>query len=249
MASLAPHRKFVTEFEAYAGRGQRFQPTIERELDADLRSLAERLPGADDGLMAVVEFPGPRGVPDLLVVSRGFEALGQRLSADVPYIDSPADCAVVAELSLNRTRTAASVAAASGMSIGQVERRLRALALTGATVPQGAGYRRHPSVEPIGRTYAFEAKVSDWRRGLSQALTYSSWADASVLVLLRAPRDTDELERRCEALNVGLAIRDTWVRRPRIGRPHRSLRLEASERLASEVSRLNSEAFPSGIRL
>jgi hypothetical protein len=235
------------EFEVDTPRGRRFEPTVERELDGDLRALARSLPGAGEGLVAALEFPGPRGVPDLLVVSRGLPALRRRLTSGVPYIESLADCVVVAALNVNRPLSSISVAAATGMSSVQVERRLRALAQLGLVTSHGNGYRRRSDLEPIGRTYAFEAKVSDWRRGLSQALRYSTWCDASSLVLMRAPGDMPSLTVRCANLNIGLAIRDQWIRRPRLGRPQPALRLVASERLAVEVSRLGSEPFASRV--
>lgn len=241
--TAAPSEAEVAEFEVNSGRGQRFEPTLERELDADLRVLASGLPGATEGLLSVVEFPGPRGVPDLLAVAKGFASLRQRLANGAPYIESLADCTVVANLKVNRSVTGVGVATATGMSLEQVERRLRALAHSGLVTVHGQGYRRRPDLEPIGRAYAFEAKVSDWRRGLSQALRYSAWCDASSLVLLRAPSDLGTLIERCTYLDVGLAIRDEWVRKPRLGRPQSPLRLAASERLALEVSRLKSETL------
>jgi len=48
--------------------GRRFEPTVERLLDDDLRRLAERLPGADQGVIISREFPGPRGVADLVAI-------------------------------------------------------------------------------------------------------------------------------------------------------------------------------------
>lgn len=238
MAPAAHRRHGLTEFTARSGGGMRFEPTIERELDDDLRSLAGGLPGGEDGLLAVVEFPGPRGVPDLIAVSRGFDALHRRLASGTPFVESSADCAVIAALDVNRTRSSANVVLRTGMSTEQVARRLRALSHSGIVVPHGTGYRRSAEVEPIGRMYAFEAKVSDWRRGLAQALRYSTWADASSLVLLRPPGNLDALTRRCAEVDIGLAVRSEWIRRPKLGRPRPALRLEASERLALEVSKL-----------
>ncbi len=238
----------VAEFEAPGGRGHRFEPTVERELDADLRTLASGLPGASEGLLGVVEFQGPRGVPDLLVMTRGTAALRRRLQYGVPFIESAADCAVVATLNIKRPLTSRDVASATGMTVEQVERRLRALTHIGIVVAHGQhGYSRRADLEPIGRTYAFEAKVSDWRRGLDQALRYSAWCDASSLVLLRAPSDMSGLIERCNHLDIGLAVRDQWVRRPRLGRPQRALRLAASERLAQQVSCLELEPFAPGV--
>lgn len=244
----AARRPFgITEFEVSGPSGKRFEPTTERQLDADLRSLAERLPGAEKGVVAVVEFPGPRGVPDLLAVTRSFEALDCRLASGPPFIQSAADCAVVTSLDVGRTRSAMNVATTIGMSLPQATRRLRALEVAGAVISHGKGYRRSPAISPIGRMYAFEAKVSDWRRGLDQALRYSTWADASSLVLLRPPGDIADLIEKCTTLDIGLAIRDEWIRRPKLGRPYPPLRLEASERLALELSALRSKPFASSI--
>lgn len=237
----------MAEFESPGGRGQRFEPTAERELDADLRALASGLPGASEGLLGVVEFQGPRGVPDLLVMTRGLGSLRHRLEHGAPFIDSPADCAVVTALNIKRPMTSNSVALATGMSLEQVERRLRALTYAGMVVTHGQGYCRRADLEPIGRTYAFEAKVSDWRRGLDQALRYSAWCDASSLVLLRGPADIVGLIEQCTQLDIGLAIRDEWVRRPRLGRPQPDLRLAASERLALQVSHLELKPFATGV--
>lgn len=245
--ATAPARPAVAEFESPGGRGQRFEPTAERELDMDLRTLASGLPGASEGLLGVVEFQGPRGVPDLLVMTRGAASLNHRLEHGAPFIESLADCAVVAALNVKRPMTSSSVASVTGMSLEQVERRLRTLTHAGMVVPQGPGFCRRADLEPIGRTYAFEAKVSDWRRGLDQALRYSAWCDASSLVLLRAPADLPGLIARCTHLNIGLAVRDEWVRRPRLARPQRDLRLAASERLAMQVSGLDLKPFTPGV--
>jgi len=242
-------RPEVAEFEASGGRGQRFEPTVERELDADLRTLASGLPGASEGLLGVVEFQGPRGVPDLLVMTRGFAGLKRRLENGAPFIENLADCSVVAALNVKRPMTSSCVAALTGMTLEQVDRRLRTLTHAGMVIAQGPGYCRRADLEPIGRLYAFEAKVSDWRRGLDQALRYSAWCEASSLVLLRAPADLDGLVDRCDHLNIGLAIRDEWVRRPRLGQPQRALRLAASERLASQVSKLETKPFGRGVGL
>lgn len=248
--TLADHRPVVlTEFEAHGGRGNRFEPIQERVLDPDLRSLAGQLRSSDTQRLAVAEFSGPRGVPDLLVLAHGFEDLGRRLASGIPFVLSPADCAVAAPLSVNRTMGVGRVAGIAGMSVEQVDRRLRALAGTGAVRPHGSGYRRADVIEPIGRTYAFEAKVSDWRRGLSQAIRYSTWADASSLVLLRPPADFADLLAICINFDIGLAVRDEWVRRPRLVRPQKALRLEASERLAFEVSRKESEPLTNCVAL
>ena len=90
-------------------------------------------------------------------------------------------------------------------------------------------YRRHPDLEPIGHTYAFEAKVADWGKGLTQALRYLAWADSASIVLLDPPKTLTRVTYQCRSLGVGLAVEDTWKVRPRLGRPNQALRLAASE--------------------
>lgn len=180
-------------------------------------------------------------------MTRGLAALERRLDNGAPFIEGLADCAVLAALNVKRPTTSDTVASVTGMSLEQVERRLRALAQVGVVMTSSLGFCRRADLEPIGRTYAFEAKVSDWRRGLDQALRYSAWCDASSLVLLRPPADMVSLIARCNELDIGLAVRDEWVRRPRLGKPQRALRLAASERLARQVSRLQVKPFAHGV--
>lgn len=227
-----PVSHVLREVSAGSRRGRRFEPTVERSLDGDLVTLAMHLPGASEGLALVREFPGGRGVADIVAVTRWQEELRQRIVSPLPFLRNETDCAVVAALSPNQTRTVASLGRRLGMSDEQVTRRLRALVATGHANAHGAGFRRPVGLTPIGRTYALEAKVSDWRQGISQALRYSTWCDAAAVVLLRPPRDLDDVKVRCSALALGLAIGDRWVIRPRIQRPHGGLRLAMSEQWA-----------------
>lgn len=215
--------------------GRRFEPTEERQLDEALRSLAARLPGAADGLILLPEFPGPRGIPDLVAVTKTSPALEARLTMGEPFAVSVAECAVLAATSPNQTRTVVSIAQRLGARIPQIDRRLRELRSKGLVVLAGSGYRRAGPVAPIGRAYAFEAKVSDWRQGLKQAVRYASWCDAAAVVLLNTPRNIAEAKLRCQSMNIGLAIQDRWIIRPRISTPLPSHRLAVSEQIASVV--------------
>ena len=222
--------------------GRRFQPTVERLLDDDLRFLAARLPGAGSGLLLAPEFVGPVGVADLVAVTRSGPALGARLRSQVPFATNVTDCAVLAVLSARRVHTDEFVANRLGMSFEQARRRLASLTARGMTARSGRGYVRDAVLSPLGRSYSIEAKVSDWRRGLSQALRYSSWSDASAVVLLNPPRDLGEATERFRSLGIGLAVRDRWILKPTIGRSDPGLRLAASERLALSV--LNQRPSP-----
>lgn len=234
--SHAPHELF-----GHTRPGRRFEPTVERLLDDDLVTLSTRLPRASNGLAIVREFPGGRGIADVVAVTGWQEPVRQRIALQLPFLLNETDCAVVAALSPNQTRTVPIVAKKLGMSETQLIRRFRPLVTAGYVELSGSGYRRVRGLEPIGRAYALEAKVSDWRQGISQALRYSTWCDASAVVLLKAPRDVSEVKARCILLGLGLAAEGRWLVRPRIGRPHTGLRLAMSEQFAKRI--VESEAF------
>jgi len=216
--------------------GRRFEPIAERQLDGDLRQLAERLPGSGHGLLLAAEVPGPRGVPDLVVTTRAGDSLERRLQSGLTPLLGMTDSVIAAATPIARSLSADSVARRLGMSDRQVATRLRALERSGHVYRDGGGYRRANELQPIGRTYALEAKVTDWRRGLSQALRYSSWCDAAAVVLLDQPRDVAAVAKRFRHLGIGFAVRSTWVVRPRIGRPNAGWRLWASEQTALSVA-------------
>jgi len=216
--------------------GRRFEPVAERELAADLRPLAARLPGASDGLLLIAEMPGPRGVADMVAITHASPGIEERIDAGIPFLENLADCSVVASAMVHRTLSVATISKIAGMSEQQAERRLRSLSRSGHVERVGAGYRRHEQMIPIGRAYAIEAKVSDWQQGIRQALSYSSWCDAASLVLRDGPRDLDEVMNRCRSFGIGLALQSRWLVRPRIGKPRASWRLSVSERMARAVA-------------
>lgn len=244
--TAAPHPQVsgshaLHELLGHTRPGRRFEPTVERLLDDDLVTLSTRLPRASEGLAIVREFPGGRGVADVVAVTGWQESVRKRISLQLPFLLNETDCAVVAALSPNQTRTVPIIAKKIGMSEGQLVRRLRPLVTAGYVEPTGSGFRRVRGLEPLGRAYALEAKVSDWRQGISQALRYSTWCDAAAVVLLKAPRDLSDVKGRCSMLGLGLAADGRWVVRPRIGRPNAGLRLAMSEHFAQRV--VASEAF------
>lgn len=223
------------ELRGHPRPGRRFEPTVERLLDDDLVTLSMRLPRAPEGLAIVREFPGGRGVADVVAITGWQEAVRQRIALNLPFLLNETDSSVVAALSPNQTRTVASLGKKLGMSDEQVLRRLRPLAAAGYVVARGSGFRRVHGLDPIGRAYALEAKVSDWRQGISQALRYSTWCDAAAVVLLKAPRDLADVRARCAMLGLGLAAEGRWIVRPRLGRPHAGLRLAMSEQFVQRI--------------
>lgn len=229
------------EFLGPTRPGRRFEPVAERLLDSDLMTLSMRLPNASRGVAFVREFSGGRGVADAVAVTSWHKGVLDRMALGLPFLLNETDCSIVAAMAANQTRTLSVIARKLGMSESQLTRRLRPLVAGGYVEARGSGYRRVRGLEPIGRSYALEAKVSDWRQGISQALRYSAWCDAAAIVLLRDPRDLDEVRRRCSSLGLGFASDGRWVVRPRIGRPNTGLRLVASELFAQQA--VESQSF------
>lgn len=215
--------------------GRPFLPVRERELDKTVRTVASRLPGAELGLVLGAEFVGPVGVVDLLAVTRVSDGFRQRSNLDVPHITSESDASIVASTHEAATRTPASIAQELGLSSASVGRRLRDLESRGAVFRAGGGFRRTPGLQPVGRAYAIEAKVSDWRRGLAQALKYASWCDAAGVVLLEATSSLDLAKDRFRDFGLGLAVGERWLVRPRIGKPNAGRRLALSERVSAAL--------------
>ena len=226
----------VAELRLPPRAGRPFEPVRERQLDSALRSLARTLPGADGGIVLSPEFVGPRGVVDLLAVTRLGDSLERRLAVGPPFLTSEADCSVVMATLVAATRTSSHIARKLGISERQAERRLRDLTARGFIHRVGAGFRRHPSLVATGRAYALEAKVRDWRRGLEQALRYASWSDAAGVVLLLAPTSPAPVLSIFRSFGIGLAVGDTWLVRPRIGHPDPGRRLLLAESLASGMA-------------
>jgi DNA-binding Lrp family transcriptional regulator len=221
--------------------GRPFLPVLERNLNGHLRSLAHGLPGARQSLILAEEFAGPVGVVDLLAVTRATDALERRRLIGPPFLTSLHDAAVLAALHEHVTRTESHLAQKLGTSISQLRRRLRYLETFGFVRRHGNGFRRSSDLGPAGRAYALEAKVSDWRRGLAQALKYASWCDAASVVLLRAPSDPAVAVAHYSSLGIGLALEDHWLVQPRIGRPNRARRLLLAETVAEAYYRVGSE--------
>ncbi|ALC05933.1 hypothetical protein CDES_07620 [Corynebacterium deserti GIMN1.010] len=219
----------IIEIPVSSRPGSRFEPIEERLLDPDLIQLAESLPGAKNSLFISREVTGPQGIADLVATVKTGDSLKARRNLQLPPLASLSDAAVVAAFSSRRVFFPESVASRLGMSIEQVKRRASNLATGGYLLKKGHGFCRMEGMTSIGRSYALEAKVNNWKGGLSQALRYGKWCDSASVVLLRPPRNIEEVQQHFKHFQVGLAIRSHWIVRPRLGKPDPGMRLFASE--------------------
>lgn len=223
------HKRLREYGTARARAGRPFTPTAERALEPILRSLAAHLPRAARGVVVVPEMPGPAGVPDLVAVPSP-DGLASRLACAVPPLLTWGEVLVAAAVPVARPVTPATIASRARQSEAYVRRRLGGLASVGAVVKTDAShYTRNPAIAPIGRIYALEAKIDNWSAGISQALRYGAWADASGAVLAQLPTDHSRAIEQAANLGVGLAVGTKWLVRPHI-HPHAlARRLWASE--------------------
>ena len=216
--------------------GRRFAPGAERELEPTLRGLAARLPGADHGVSVIAEMPGPAGLPDLVAVPLT-PSLAERLSYWSPPLLSWPDVRIVAAASVNRSLTAAALARRIGVKEQAIRRHVSRLVNSGSLIRTETGCLLRPSaIKPVGTLYALEAKVDNWSAGLDQALRYSSWADASAVVVSRLPRDHSRAVGLARDLQLGLALGPRWLVRPTVRRLEFARRLWASEHVVAALT-------------
>ncbi|WP_301219392.1 hypothetical protein [Leifsonia virtsii] len=205
-------------------------------LDEPMRSLAARLPGAERGVLVVPEFSGPIGVADMVALVDPREELSLRLEAGIPPVLNLTLATVAAAVSAKRTTTLAAIGNSLQMSERQVSGYVRSLEAQGVIEASGSGFRRHPRLRPVGRLFAFEAKVSEWRKASHQAVRYASWSDAVAIVLLTVPRDSTDMLAAARRLRIGVAHGDRWLVQPNLPRRRESFtgaRLVASERIVA----------------
>ena len=211
--------------------GRRFEPSHELELVPSALQACRALPGAHRGLAVIAEMTGPWGIPDFTALVGREEDLHQRLLLPVPPLLHEVDAGVVAAAHSRTPRSAAQLASLVGWPEATVQRRLGALIRSGAlTATTAERYIRPAALQPLGRLYAVEAKVRDWRKALRQVRSYAVWADSYVLVMGRlSAAASQELLREVTTDQGGLVIDGKWVRRPAVRRLPPAKRLWAAE--------------------
>jgi hypothetical protein len=209
-----------------------FEPRAEAALSAALRDVAATLPGARPGVVAVEQFRGPWGVPDLATLAPA--RLERRLACTVPPLLSQHDCRLVAAAA--KWIEPSALAAAARVSPGSADRYMRKLIATGALEARGGRLRRSAGMVTLGRLWAIEAKVEEWQSGLAQAHRYRLWADGAVLVLGRARVPVEAIAAAARHYRVGLVIDSRWVVRPRVAPPDDATRLHTSEHMLAALT-------------
>jgi hypothetical protein len=154
------------------------------------------------------EFSVGRGIADIYIVSKNAESFDQRRRAEVPAITDKQQNEIVNILWQN-----------NGMLFGELNqmlhsRKLRNVgpnvqALLDSKVINVDGGRvfiqESTTTNIIEYSIAIEAKVSDWKKGLMQAMRYKNFADKSYLALyeshLRVARNNLDVFK---TLNIGL---------------------------------------------
>lgn len=195
------------------------------------------LPGVQQGMTLISEMAGPWGIPDLTAVVGRKDLINARLSSPVAPLLHEVDAAVTAVAHPKRAATPAQFARALSWPEETVRRRLTALRRSGALLAVGDDrFVRDPSLQPLGRLYAIEAKVRDWRKALNQVRGYTVWADSYVLVM--GPLSADaraELLREVSADGAGLVLDGRWLRRPSVHPIAPAKRLWASEHVIAAL--------------
>lgn len=217
--------------------GRRFEPIQERELERDAIKAARGLPGVHRGLALLREVAGPFGIPDLLAVVGPSRALDERLALAVPPLLNQVDAGVAAAAAPRARRSPAALARRVGWPEETVRRRLPDLLRSGALLRVGANsYVRPRSLEPVGRLYAIEAKMTDWRRAVKQARAYTLWCDSYVIVM--SSIGSSSLASAVEAIvsdGGGLMVGSRWLLHPRVGQRTPAQRLWGSEHLLAAM--------------
>jgi hypothetical protein len=226
-----------------------FEPVHERALHPQLRDVAGRLPGAARGVLVIEDFRGPWGVPDLCALVFRPSALAARFACKVPPLLAERDAKLVS--AAGRAATPEELGAKAGVRGDQLRRRIQRLVRVGALVRRDGLLRRAEGLEPIGRVWALEAKVEDWRAGLGQTHGYRLWADGAVLVLGRLTSPADVVAREAQQLGLAVYADDRWLVRPRLRLPDDGRRLWASEHVAAalwgeEWSSTHDPSLPEG---
>ena len=183
------------------------------------------------------ELQGPYGVVDLALLETDDAVLADRLALGVPPLLNQLDAAIVASLAVLQPRSLSTIACRLHWPERHLVTRIEQLRRIGAVerLPSGC-FVRPNGLQPLGHLSAYEAKVTDWRRGLYQAATYATWADESTLAAGRLPRDPSRALAMAAELRLGVIADGVWWRRAERQQLLPQTRLWASEYVVASLS-------------
>ena len=218
--------------------GKRFEPVEERALAADALKAANALANGRR-VMIVEELAGPIGVPDFVaVVFAGGDAFERRIRLEVPPLLNEIDAGVVAVVSSIRGTSSMKIAERLGWPLASVERRIRSLLRTGAlSLVARDRYVKPPDLVPVGRLYAIETKMRNWRRAVQQGRLYRLWTDNYVVVMPPLSNGSlEDLSRTVTEDQAGLMIAGRWAARPRRRDAPPARRMWGSEHVVAAIA-------------
>jgi hypothetical protein len=221
----------------FSRAGRPFEPVAERHVVPSLRLAARKLAVTTASPVVMVpECPLPAGVPDLLVLVADERRLTARLRSDVPPILAQQEVRLLAACGPRRPARIERLAEVTGLAAGQTRRLLARLVRVGALERTEAGWRRNDAIAPFGRTYALEAKVSDWRSGIAQCLRYGAFTDGTGLALGRVSAQVAKSAVEFgQQHRIGVFIDGRWKTRPRMIRHSLERRLWLAEHIAAAL--------------
>jgi hypothetical protein len=228
--------------------GRRFQPVREQILEEVALRASTALPGAVDGLLVLREVVGPLGIPDLVAVVGNSQAVTLRRKLRVPPLLNEIDAAMVGAASPRAPRRTETLARRLHWPVATLARRLPNLIRSGALIETSPGVVVRPeALQPIGRLYAIETKVADWRRAVRQGRAYQLWCDAYLVVM--ESLSSGALPKLLEATaedGGGVVIGGRWLSRPKVRRRPDWKRLWGSEHVVAALGH-GSEALGSPV--
>lgn len=219
-------------------RGGRFEPIAERELHEPARSAASQLPGAHGrGLVIIEELAGPQGIPDLTAIIGDPRPLRMRLASDIPPLLNEIDAGIVAACHPRVTRSITYIAQRLGWPEASIKRRLPGLVrMKALTERRPNRYVAAPELSTIGRIYAIETKVRDGGSAIRQVRSYTTWADAYVIVTgPLGPAASTRLSNEVAKDRGGLVVDGQWLQRPTIRLASPARRLWSAEHVVAAM--------------
>lgn len=235
------HRSVSAQVTSRPRAGRRFEPTHELALLDDAINACAGLPGAHRGVSVIAEMSGPFGIPDMTALVGPTETLHARMTLSIPPILNEIDAGIIGVAHDKQGRSSTLLAQKLGWPVDTIARRIPGLVRSGALIETRQDrYVRPAQLQALGRVYAVEAKVRDWRRALRQVRTYSAWADSYVLVMGSLPFTAlEQLKPAVLGDGGGLLVDGRWQARPRLHTHPPGRRLWASEHyLVAAMSQL-----------